>query len=146
MQTLLTNEKAIFQNKPVLKPVYTVQISADDLKSPKIKLRCEKMNQQILVLLSELYQFYSSKKKMILIIYLMFFSFKHTPDKCCHICQKSIIYNSLYHAAHMFKPLLLHIQTLMKVQGPPTQIDAFQINIFSRLYYIMKKKKIFLKS
>ena len=109
MQTLLTNEKAIFQNKPVLKPVYTVQISADDLKSPKIKLRCEKMNQQILVLLSELYQFYSSKKKMILIIYLMFFSFKHTPDKCCHSCQKSIIYNSLYHAAHMFKPLLLHI-------------------------------------
>ena len=40
----------------------------------------------------------------------------------------------------IFKKFTLH------VQGPPTQIDTFQTNIFSWLDDIMIKKKIFLKS
>ena len=78
MQTLLTNEKAIFQNKPALKPVYTVRISADDLKSPKIKLRREKMYQHILVLFSELYLFYSGQKKMIVNVFIVLLFQTHT--------------------------------------------------------------------
>ena len=80
MQTLLTSEKAISKLNRPLKPV---QISADDLKSPKIKL----MNQHILVLLSELYQFYSLKKKMIQIMYLMSLSSKHT----CQVLPRCLV-------------------------------------------------------
>ena len=53
------------------------------------------------------------------------------------------------------KPILLNANHLfiwhkmfvtVTIQGPPTQIDTFQTNIFSWLDDIMIKKKIFLKS